>query len=154
MKLAEFEKMWNDLAKTEEGAVKMYCIAAIEHIEGNADAEKMAAITLPKNYLNKRGLLGNTEKYRFEHMKEDGGNAPKSYLGGTPDNNYAYSYDNEIVSLPQSKKEEKKSKILIQSGGKDNPTANELKKNKHGYWKLFNVSSVATGVKRIEDDDF
>jgi hypothetical protein len=58
------------------------------------------------------------------------------------------------VALPQSKKGEKESKIFMQSGGKDNPTPVQLKKNKEGYWKLFNASSIATGVKRIQDDDF
>ena len=151
--LDEFEKLWNDLGKTEEGATKCYIIGAIEYANGNNDGEKMCAITLPKNYLNAKGLLGKTEKYRLNHMREDP-NTPKSYLGGTVENGYEYSYDNDVVSLPQSKKGEKESKIFIQSGGKDNPTPVQLKKNKDGYWKLFNASSIATGVKRIQDDDF
>ena len=71
MNLAEFEKMWKEQAKTEEGAVKMYCIAAIEFCEGNKDAKKMVAITLPKNYLNASGMPGPSEQYRLDHMKED-----------------------------------------------------------------------------------
>ena len=153
MNLSEFEKLWEKLGTTEEGATKCYIIGAMEYINGNDDGEKMCAMTLPKPYLNVNGLLGNTEKYRLNHMKEYP-NTPKSYLGGTPENGYEYSYDNDIVALPKSKKGEKASKIFIQSGGKDNPTPVELKKNKHGYWKLFNASSIATGVKKFEDDDF
>ena len=153
MNFAEFEKMWNEQAKTEEGAVKMYILASIEYCEGNKDAKKMAALTLPKNYLNQSGMPLSSEQYRLDHMKEDP-NIPKSYLGGTPDNGYSWDPNYTITALPQSKKGEKESKIFIQSGGKDNPTPVQLKKNKFGIWKLFNVSSVATGVKRIEDDDF
>ena len=154
MDLNEFEKMWNKLGKTEEGATKCYIIAAMEHVNGNKDGAKMAAMTLPKPHLNKSGLPGSSEKYLLDHMKEEGGNTPKSYLGGTVDNGYDYSYDNNITALPQSKKGDKESKIFIQSGGKDNPTPVQLKKNKDGYWKLFNTSSIGTGVKRIPDDDF
>jgi len=113
----------------------------------------MAAIALPKNHLNAKGAPGQSEQYLLDHMKEDP-NIPKSYLGGTTDNGYSSSYDNEIIALPQSKKGEKESKIFIQSGGKDNPTPVQLKKNKFGIWKLFNTSSIATGVKKIQDDDF
>ncbi len=153
MNLAEFEKLWNKIGKNEEGATKCYIIGAIEYANGNDDGEKMVAMTVPKTYLNIKKLLGRTEKYRLNHMRESPNN-PKSYLGGTVENDYKYSYDNDIVALPQSKKGPKKSKIFIQSGGKDFPTPITLKKNKFGYWKLFNASSIATGVKKKQDDDF
>ena len=127
--LDEFEKMWNELGKTEEGAIKCYIIGAIEYANGNNDGENMCAMTLPMNYLNEKGLLGKTEKYRLNHMREVP-NTPKSYLGGTVENAYDYSYDNVIVALPQSKRGEKEGKIFIQSGGKDNPTPVQLKKIK------------------------
>jgi len=154
MNYAEFEAKFNEEAKTEEGAVKMYIIAAIEYIEGNNEAKKMVSLTLPKPSLNSAGMPGSSEQYRLDHMKEDI-NIPRSYIGGTHANGYSdFSLDYTITSLPQSKKGEKESKIFIQSGGKDNPTPVNLKKNKFGIWKIFNISSVATGVKRIEDDDF
>jgi len=47
-------------------------------------------------------------------------------------------------------------KIFIQSGGKDNPTPLQLRKNSSGQWKLTNYSSVCTGVKKTveEEGDF
>ena len=155
MNLSEFEKLWKKLGTTEEGATKCYIIGAIEYVNGNDEGEKMCAMTVPKNRLNDKGLLGPTEKFRITHMKEDP-DTPKSYLGGTPENEYkTYSYDNDLVVLEnKSKRGEKKSKIFIQSGGKDFPTPVEMRKNKYGYWKLFSTGSIATGVKDIEDDDF
>ncbi len=38
--------------------------------------------------------------------------------------------------------------------GKDMPTPVHLRKNNDGIWKLFNVSSLATGVKRVKSGDF
>ncbi|NVM27452.1 MAG: hypothetical protein HWN65_01310 [Candidatus Helarchaeota archaeon] len=154
MNLSEFKKLWDKLGTTEEGAIKCYIIGAIEYVNGNDDGEKMCAMTIPKNYLNKKGLLGPSEKYLLTHMKEQP-DTPKSYLGGTPENDYAYSYDNDLVVLEnKSQRGEKSSKLFIQSGGKDFPTPVRLRKNKHGYWKLFSTGSIATGVKETEDDDF
>ncbi len=47
-------------------------------------------------------------------------------------------------------------KIFIQSGGKDNATPLQLRKNNSGQWKLTEYSSVCTGVKKTpqEEGDF
>ena len=154
MNLSEFKKLWEELGTTPEGATKCYIIGAIEYAIGNDEGEKMCAMTVPKPRLNPQGLLGPTEKYRIEHMREKP-DTPKSYLGGTPDNGYTYSYDNELVVLEDKcHREEKNCKIFIQSGGKHFPTPVELRKNKFGYWKLFSTGSIATWVQEIEDDDF
>ena len=79
-----------------------------------------------------------------------GGDAAKSYLGGSPDNGYSYDYDHPIVILPQSDRGEDESKIFVQSGGKDLPSPVHLRRNAAGIWKLFNVivlTSVASGTE-------
>ncbi|TXT60415.1 MAG: hypothetical protein BAJALOKI1v1_1270001 [Promethearchaeota archaeon] len=149
MKLAEFEAKWNELGTTEEGTIKCFLIGILEYLEGNKDAEKMIEMTLPKNKIDSR--------VRYYLKSQFDKNVAGSYLGGTPDNEYTYSYDNKVhVDSKQSKRGKKESKIFVQSGGKDFASPVHLKKNKDGYWKLFNVSSLATGVKKLtsEDDDF
>ncbi len=149
MKFAEFESKWNELGTTEEGTIKCFLMGVLEYLDGNENAEKMIAMTLPKNKIS-----SNVKYYlQYQFDKHNTG----SYLGGTPDNDYAYSYDNDpIIVEDSSKRGAKKSKIFVQSGGKDFASPVHLKKNKDGYWKLFNVSSLATGVKPLssEKDDF
>ena len=147
MNLAEFEGKWNKEGTTEEGTIKLFLIGVIEYLDGNKDAEKMIAMTLPKNELDK-----NTKYYitsQFSKTK----NIAASYLGGTPDNNYKYSYDNKIEIGKQSNKGDKKSKIFVQSGGKASASPVHLQKNNQGYWKLFNVSSLATGVMKSKSEE-
>ena len=153
LKLKEFADLWNRFATTEEGAIKCYLIGVLEYIDNNKDAEKMISKTLPKSHLNDKGLPEKKEIYYLTLYKKYPNNA-KSYFGGTPDNNYQYSVDNDLIINSNSQRGEKSSKIFVQSGGKDLGTPVHLKKNKHGYWKLFNTSSLATNVKKIEDDDF
>ena len=149
MNLSEFEAKWKELGTTEEGTIKCFLLGVLEYLDGNEDAEKMIAMTLPKN------KISNNVKYYLQYQfdKRNAG----SYLGGTPDNEYAYSYDNDpVIVEDSSKRSAKKSKIFVQSGGKHFASPVHLKKNKEGYWKLFNVSSLATGVKKTasEEGDF
>ena len=153
LKLKDFKEMWNKLGKTEKGAIKCYLIGVLEYIEGNKMAEKMIAITLPKPQLTPKGNPGKHEKY-FLSLYKKYPNIAKSYFGGTPDNNYEYSIENDLIINDNSVRGDKDSKIFVQSGGKDFGSPVHLRKNKDGYWKLFGTSSLVTGVKKIEDDDF
>lgn len=155
MNLAEFESKWSDLAKTEEGAIKMFLIGALEYVKGNTDGKKMVAVTLPKSSLDDKGLPNKDNQYYLDQLKKTE-NICGSYLGGTPENGYKYSYDSDLDIKSNSKRGEKESKIFVQSGGKSFASPVHLKKNKSGIWKLFNISSLATGVKRPpeEEDDF
>ncbi|MFX1257139.1 MAG: DUF6935 domain-containing protein [Promethearchaeota archaeon] len=140
MDLAEFKNEWDKLGKSEEGAIKCFLIGVLEYQNSNKDGEKMIAMTLPENNISRdvRYYLG-----LFNERK----NIAQSYLGGTPENDYEYSYDNDIIIQEKgSKRGEKKSKIFVQSGGKSFASPVHLEKDKDGYWKLFNVSSLATGV--------
>ncbi len=42
-------------------------------------------------------------------------------------------------------------KLFVKSGGKDNASPVVLKKNNSGIWKVFEYSSLYTGVKTDED---
>ncbi len=146
MNLAEFEGKWNKEGKTEEGTIRLFLIGVLEYLDDNKDAEKMIAMTLPKNQLDK-----NTKYYLTSQFSKTK-NIAASYLGGTPDNEYKYSYDSKLEIGKQSDKGDKKSKIFVQSGGKTSGSPVHLQKNKNGYWKLFNVSSLATGVMKSKSE--
>ena len=47
MNIAEFEEKWKNDGKTEEGTIKCFLIGVLEYLDGNKDAEKMIAMTLP-----------------------------------------------------------------------------------------------------------
>ncbi len=151
MDLNEFTKMWEAKGKSEEGAIKCFLIGIMEFNKKNKDALKMIALTQPKSNLKASGDPGSIAMLGQFKQKP---NVAPSYLGGTPANGYKGSYNNDLDVQKNSQRGEKESKLFIKSGGKHSPSPVRLKKNKHGYWKLFELSSLATGVERIEDDDF
>ena len=147
MKLAEFESKWKNEGKTEEGTTKLFLIGVLEYLDGNKEAEKMVAMTLPKNKIDRN------IKYYLKNQFSKSKNIAGSYLGGTPENDYKYSYDHSLeINKKSSKKGDKESKIFVQSGGKASASPVHLKKNNQGYWKLFNVSSLATGVQKSKSE--
>jgi len=153
MDTSEFRERWeNEWNSSEEGAVRAFLIGVIEYLEDPAEGGRMVAMTLPDHYLREDGSPGRDAF--LEYFANNGGNAAKSYLGGSPENGYSYSYDHPIEVLEQSERGETESKIFIQSGGKDLPSPVHLRRNANGAWKLFNVSSLATGVRRADSGDF
>ncbi|NVM03887.1 MAG: hypothetical protein HWN67_16265 [Candidatus Helarchaeota archaeon] len=159
----EFKEMFDEKGTDPREVILLYCIAALEYANGNDDAKYMATLVLPKNYCHKdpaspSGLTIDIkgELYFLNHIREHPNNV-KSYLGGTPDNNYELDEDNLELKIIKEGIEKKKALIVIQSAGKDMSTPVELKKNRDGYWKIFKgTSSIATGVKVTaeEVDDF
>jgi len=162
MTLDEFKALWEKEGKTPEGAVKCLIIAALETVkEGNKDGKKMWGMVLPKDYVTGSGEPDTTQRTAIEQFGRQikgtnfNGAIAASYLGGTPENGYTYSYDNNVDLVQgQGKIGESEAKIFVKSGGKDNPSPVILKKNKDGYWKVFEYSSLFTGVKPIQTNDF
>ncbi len=153
MEIGEFSEKWNSLwSRTPEGAVRAFLIGVIEYMEDRKKGSRMVAMTMPDHYLGEDGSPGRDAFLEY-FENEDGKNA-KSYLGGTPENGYKCDYDHPIKALEQSVIEETRAKIFVQSGGKDLPSPVHLRRNSSGVWKVFNVSSLATGVKNIRIDDF
>jgi hypothetical protein len=162
MSLDEFKTLWETEGKTPEGSVRCLLIAVLETLkEGNKDGKKMWAMVLPKDYVDKNGEPDSTQRLAIDQFgrivkgtKFKGGIAA-SYLGGTPENGYTYSYNNKVVvDENNTKRSDNETKLFVRSGGKDNPSPVILKKNKDGYWKVFEYSSLFTGVKPIQSGDF
>jgi hypothetical protein len=149
----KFSENWEqEWSKSELGAIRAFLIGVIEYLDNPEEGSRMIALTLPDQYLRQDGSPGRDAF--LEYFSNDGGNSAKSYLGGTPENNYRFDYDHPMEILEHSNRGEQESKIFIQSGGKDMPTPVHLRKNNDAIWKLFNVSSLATGVKRVKSGDF
>jgi len=160
--LDEFKSYLESAGKTPEGTVKCLIIAVLEAIkEENPDGMKMWGMVLPKDNLDADGKPDYTQRLAISQfsMKVKGtdfkGAIAASYLGGTNKNNYTCSYDNEItVDKNQTRGDDKDMKLFVRSGGKDMASPVRMKKNKYGYWKIFEYSSLFTGVKPVETDDF
>jgi hypothetical protein len=102
---------------------------------------------------------------------------PASYLGGTPANHYMPDYNHAVVDDVAYKAvrvhTDTERKLFVRSGessrhhhthtdrrirsrnpcsgGKDNASPVMLKRNNAGLWKVFEYSSLYTGVKTDED---
>jgi hypothetical protein len=162
MSLAQFEALWASEGKTPEGSVRCLLIAALETVkENNREGRKMWGMVLPKNYVDGKGEPDQTQRLAIDQFSRQvkgtsfKGGIAASYLGGTPENGYTYSYGNKVeVDARQSRIGDEEAKLFVRSGGKDNPSPVILKKNKDGYWKIFEYSSLFTGVKPIKSNDF
>lgn len=158
--LEEFKAYWEQSGKTPEGSVKCLIIAALETVkEGNKDGKKMWGMVLHKDYVDSKGEV--SERFAIEQCSRQikgtdfKGAILTSYLGGTPENGYVCSYENDLVVIEtQTITDGEEVKIFIQSGGKDMATPLRLRKNKDGYWKVVEYSSVYTGVKPVDNKDF
>ncbi|MHA1380099.1 MAG: DUF6935 domain-containing protein [Candidatus Helarchaeota archaeon] len=160
----EFKEIFDEKGKDPREVILLYCIAALEYANGNDDGKYMATLCIPTTFLRKDSgspsgwtMDMKGELYYLDQIRKHPENV-KSYLGGTPANGYQIDEDNlELNIIKEGIEKDKKALIVIQSAGKDFPTPIELKKNKHGYWKIFKgTSSIATGVKKTSDevDDF
>ncbi len=157
--LEEFKAYWEQAGKTPEGSVKCLIIAALETVkEGNKDGKKMWGMVLHKDYVDGKGEVSDrlaldqcSRQIKGTDFK---GAILTSYLGGTPENGYVCSYENDLVLVDTQAITDEEVKIFIQSGGKDMATPVRLRKNKDGYWKVVEYSSVYTGVKPVDNKDF
>lgn len=162
MTLAEFQTQWATDAKTPEGAVRLYLLAMLEHVQAqNPEARKMVALGLPKDEVDAQGEPGPGQALSFSQFGRqiEGTNFPgaiaASYLGGTPANGYVHDPAAALVIDEQAtRREDGQVKLFVRSGGKASPSPVLLKKNKDGYWKLFETSSLFTGVRPAESNDF
>ena len=160
--LGEFKALWEKEGKTPEGSVRCLIIAVLETVkEGNKDGKKMWAMTLSKDYVDKNGEPDSSQRLAIDQFSRIvkgtnfRGGIAASYLGGTPANGYSCSYGNKVeVDENNTRRSDDQVKLFVRSGGKDNPSPVLMKKNKDGYWKIFEYSSLFTGVKAIESGDF
>ncbi|MHC9542657.1 MAG: hypothetical protein AB9903_24370 [Vulcanimicrobiota bacterium] len=162
MSLADFQSLWDREGKTPEGAIKCLLIAVLETVkEENPDGLKMWGIPLPKDTLSPNGQPSPghvnfiiTQFGRQIQGTDFRGAIAASYLGGSPQNGYKYSYSNSVSVDSRNAQGGDEVKIFIRSGGKDNPSPVTLKRNNSGYWKIFNYSSLYTGIRPAGGGDF
>jgi hypothetical protein len=161
--LAEFEQLFAAEARTPEGCVKCLLVAAIEYFERqNPEALKMYGMCLPKKDLDGGGCPSKHQTWHSQFGKKcdtslQAPNAPipASYLGGTVQNHYQPNFNFQIQQHTSYKSAHVNTaddvKIMIQSGGKDIASPVHLKRNKDGIWKIFEYSSLYTGIKSDKD---
>jgi hypothetical protein len=162
MTLDEFQAQWTADAKTPEGAVRLYLLAMLEHLQAkNPQARKMVALGLPKDEVDAQGEPGPGQALSFNQFGRviEGTNFPgaiaASYLGGTPANGYVHDPAAALVVDEQAtRRQDAEVKLFLRSGGKDSPSPVLLKKNKDGHWKIFDASSLFTGVRPAQTNDF
>jgi hypothetical protein len=153
-----FKTEWEKAAGDPRQTVLFFLIAAYNYMTDKKVGENMATVVLPKTFLltntssptgfklNQRG-----DGYLLEHMRENP-RIVNSYLGGTPDNNYKIDPANIDMHVVAEATVETDATIKVQSAGKDLDSPCFLRKNNEGQWKLFGFSSIATGVKKTEQE--
>jgi hypothetical protein len=158
---SKFKNEWEKNAGDPENTIMYYLIAAL-NIEKDQDlADAMMTVVVSKDDSLEDGSspsgrkLGRSAKYYVGQFLKNK-NIARSYVGGTPENDYKISKDSLTMTVVKTENQSKGVKIFIQSGGKDMPTPVYLRKNNSGQWKLTNYSSICTGVKKThhEEGDF
>lgn len=155
----EFKEKFEEEAKDPEKTVFFYLIGVLEYITGDKkQGEPMITLTIKADMMQKDPvspsglrLPQSGEGYFVQHMLEDP-NIIKSFVGGNPDNNYEIDKEELEMHLVGKEVKKKFAVIDIQSGGKDFYSRVKLQKNKYGIWKLYETSSIATGVQETTED--
>ena len=159
--LDEFISKWNQVASEPNKVIMLYLLAAL-NIEKNQDeAENMMTVIVSKrdcledNESPTNLRLGRSAGY-FLRRFQDNPHIARSYLGGSPENNYQIDESNLELKVVREEEINERFKIFIKSKGKDFLTPVQVQKNRDNQWKLVEYSSVCTGVKKplSEQNDF
>ncbi len=155
-----FKSGWEKDAAKPENTIMYYLMAALNIERDIALADAMMTVVVTKDHTvedakSPSGLrLAYGSRYYVEQFRKDP-NIARSYVGGSPDNDYKYSADALRLTVAKVEpKGEDTVKIFIVSGGKDMPTPVTLARNKNNQWKLVEYSSICTGVKKPKTGDF
>ena len=162
----KFQAAWEKDAGEPENTIFYYIIALLNIERDEKIAAAMMSILVHKDRTKEdlmspsgRGLL-RTHAYFLFRTKEQP-DVPRSYLGGTPENDY--EIDEKALKMTVLKIQKTKpkrgplqAKVTIKSAVKDFPTPTSLAQNKHGQWKILECSSIITGVRESvhEEEDF
>ncbi len=154
---SKFKEAWEKDAGKPENTILYYIIAAL-NVEKDPDlANAMMTVVVSKKDCLEDGRspsglkLGRGAKYYVGQFKKNK-NIARSYVGGTPENDYAID-KSLTMTVVRKQKVGKRLKIFIQSGGKDLATPVSLQENKDGQWKLVEYSSLCTGVKPPKSEE-
>ena len=157
----KFKKGWEKDAGKPEHAIMYYVIAALNVEKDPKLANAMMTVVVSKKDCvnspsSPSGLkLGKSAKYFVGQFKKNPRIA-RSYVGGTPENDYKITKSKLTMTVTKKQKHGKGLKIFIDSGGKDFDTPLQLRENSSGQYKLTEYSSVCTGVQKTikEQGDF
>ena len=164
MTFGEFEELFGTEARTAEGVIKCLLVAAYEWFgNGNPDGARMFGLCVPKDQLEANGAPRKS-MMQDQFCKPAGKGCakapiPASYLGGTPANHYTPDYATVIADDVTYKavriNKDNERKLFVKSGGKDCASPVLCKCNNSGIWKVFEYSSLYTGVRPdIDKGDF
>ncbi|MHA1211423.1 MAG: DUF6935 domain-containing protein, partial [Candidatus Heimdallarchaeota archaeon] len=150
----KFKSAWEKHADDPAQSVFYLVIAALNYsVDDKVLGDAMATIPLAKTHNEKveftpSGLkLGPSNRKLFQYMRNDP-NIAKSYLGADYTNDYAFNAKKLEMKVLATVIDSGQASVIIQSGGKDNPTPIKLAENKNGQWKVIEFSSLATGVRK------
>ncbi|MFX1578463.1 MAG: DUF6935 domain-containing protein [Promethearchaeota archaeon] len=158
---SKFKSGWEADAGKPENTIIYYLIAALNIEKDPQLADAMMTVIVSKNDCiedeeSPSGLkLGRSAKYFIGQFKKNK-NIARSYVGGTPKNDYSIDKDKLVMTVTKKQQHGKGLKIFIDSAGKDMDTPLQLQQNNDGQWKLTEYSSVCTGVRKTtaEEGDF
>lgn len=152
---------WNEISSDPYKVILLYLNAALQIEKNPKVAENMMTIVVSKKDCQEDNTsptnlrLGHSAK-NFHSKFEENPNIARSYLGGSPDNNYTIDESNLELLIVREAEDNERLKIFIKSQGKDLATPVQVQKNRNGQWKLVEYSSICTGVKKpiSEKNDF
>lgn len=161
----EFVKLRNEIANTPEGGAAMFIIA-LKLFNENPDLGAQCLVISAD-----RGRLQSGTTYKgFQLMKNDMDRMkrqlkqypfiPNSYFkGATPENGYKFNFPTQMDFSSNAYSGDKAAgtfKVFVQCYGADSPRPIKLIRNKKGYWKATEWSSIIMGIKKpvmkIDDD--
>ncbi|MHA1681478.1 MAG: DUF6935 domain-containing protein [Promethearchaeota archaeon] len=161
--MTDWKELFEELSKNPLGTIEFIIRATILAETDEKLAEQVLAFAFPKNEnvedmssVSGYKISRNGNGYYLNQLLKNP-NIIRSYGGANHENGYSdFDINNIKITVVKQDISEKEAKIVIKSGGKDNPTPVKLKKNKDGQWKMFGgYSSMATGVRSTADpDDF
>lgn len=157
---SKFKSSWERDASDRHESIMYYMIAAlnIERDKNLADA-MMTVVVSKKDSLedgsSPSGLKLNPRGagyYVNQFAKNK--NIARSYVGGTPENNYEIDSSRlEMKVVREQELGKDKFKVFIDCGGADSPRPVQVARNKSGQWKLIEYSSLCVGVKKSADEE-
>ena len=159
----DFKRSWESEAHSPYDSIAYYVIAALNIPTNRALANAMMTVVVTKgdtvpSSTSPSGLSLTRNAVYFIDQLVKSDHIAKSYVGGTPTNDYRIDPMNLVMTVvkEQDNGGDGKRKIFIQSGGKDYPTPISVARNGAGQWKLMEYSSICTGVQKTkgEQGDF
>ena len=159
--LDTFISKWNQVSSDPYEVILLYLMAALNIEKNPEEAENMMTVIVSKrdcledNESPTNLRLGRSAGYFLKRFQENP-NIARSYLGGSPENEYRVDESNLELTVVREEEINERLKIFIKSRGKDFLTPVQVQKNRDNQWKLVEYSSICTGVKKplTEENNF